>query len=175
MVVVPVHQSQHSSIVRYRIKYTILSRAGVDLESLLVGEDVDLDTRERTGHSSDRSRYTPVVGSVLLSVDEPAGVVTNTSATAATNKIGRSQVGTKLLGRGPEIENTTLLVGQDSTVGDENAIDGDTLSRVRQVHGVVVDSSVVRVLESVKVPVDLNSISIHVRLVNQIILRENST
>jgi hypothetical protein len=72
----------------------------------------------------------PIVGSVLLSVDEPAGVVTNTSATTATDKIGRSQVGTKLLGGGPEIEDATLLVGQNSTIGDENTVDGDTLTRV---------------------------------------------
>lgn len=133
-----------------------MTGAGVDLEGLLVGEDVDLDTRERTGYSSDRSRLTPVVGSVLLSVDEPAGVVTNTSATTATNKIGGSQVGTQLLGRGPEVENITFLVGQNGSVGNKDTIDCDTLARVRQVYGVVVDSSVVRVLEAVKVPVNLN-------------------
>ena len=145
-------------------KHTVLSRAGVDLESLLVGEDIDLDTGERTGDSSNRSRFTPVVGSVLLSVDEPAGIVANTSATTATNKIGRSQVGTELLGRGPEVEDATLLVGQDSTVGNENAVDGDTLTRVRQVHGVVVYRSVFGVLEAVKVPVNLDSVSVRVKV-----------
>lgn len=75
-----------------------MSRAGVDLESLLVGEDIDLDTRERTGHSGNGSRLTPVVGSVLISVDEPACVVASAVGTAATNKIRGSQIGTKLLG-----------------------------------------------------------------------------
>lgn len=139
-----------------KTRLTILRRTCVDLESLLVGEDVDLDTRERTGHSSDRSRFTPVVGSILISVDEPASIVTNASTATATDKIRRSQVGTKLLGRRPEIEHVTLLVGQDGTIGDENAIDCDTLARVRQVHGVVVDSGIVRVLETVKIPVNLS-------------------
>jgi hypothetical protein len=106
---------------------------------------------------------TPVVGSVLLSVDEPASVVTNTSAATATNKIGRGQIGTKLLGRGPEVEDTSLLIGQDGTVGDKNAVNRDTLAGVWQVHGVVIDSRVGRVLETVKVPVDLNSISMYSR------------
>jgi hypothetical protein len=110
----------------------------------------------------------PIIRSVLLSIDEPAGVVTNTSATTATNKIGRSQVGTKLLGRGPKIEDATLLVGQNGTIGDENTVNSDTLTRVWQVHGVVVDSGIVRVLETVKVPVNLKSISMYIRLCESI-------
>jgi hypothetical protein len=110
----------------------------------------------------------PIVGSVLLSVDEPAGVVTNTSATTATNEIGRSQVGTKLLGRRPEIEDATLLVGQNGTVGDENTVNGDTLTRVWQMYGVVVDSGIVGVLETVKVPVNLYLVSIFIRLLSSL-------
>lgn len=140
----------------------------------MIGEDVDLDTRERTRDGSDRSRLAPIVGSILISVNQPAGIVTNASTATTADKVRRSQVGADLLGRGPEIEYATLLVGQDGTIGDENAIDSDTLTGIRQVYGVVVDSRVVRILETVKIPVYLSWISTHVGLFRSMDLRESS-
>jgi hypothetical protein len=125
----------------------------------LVGEDVDLNARERTANNSHRASFTPIVGSVLRSVDKEGRVVTDASTTATTNKIRRGKVGTHLLRRRPEIESASLFVRQDGAIGDQDAIHSDTLPGVGQLNSVVVDGRVSRILEAIKVPVDLRSIS----------------
>lgn len=141
-------------------KLTVLSRARVDLEGLLVREDIDLDTRVGTGNSGYRALGAPVVRAVLFSVDEEASIVAHAAATTTTDKVVRGEVGTKLLRCRPEVPSGPLLVGQDGSVRNENTVNSDTLTRVRQVERVVVDSRISRVLESIKVPVGLFQISL---------------
>lgn len=141
-------------------KLTVLSGTRVDLEGLLIREDIDLNTRVGTGNSGYRALGTPVVRAVLFSVDQEASIVAHAAATTTTDKVVRGEVGTKLLRCRPEVPSRSLLVGQDGSVRNENTINSDTLTRVRQVERVVVDGRICRVLESIEVPVGLFQLSL---------------
>jgi len=131
---------------------TILATAGVDLECLLLREDVDLDARPRASERGDRSSV-PVVRAVLGTVGDVAGIVASAVGAAVAESLGRGEVGADLLGRGPEVVDAVLLVGQDGAVRDENAVGADALAAVGQVQGVVQGERGVGVLETVEVPV----------------------
>jgi hypothetical protein len=91
--------------------HTILAGTAVHLESLLVREDVELDTRPRTRESCDRSSLAPVERTVLCAVDNVAVIVTSAVETTVAKEFRRGVVSTNLLGRGPEVVHGVLLVG----------------------------------------------------------------
>lgn len=95
----------------------VLAAARVNLESLLLGEDVDLDAGPVAGEGGDGGGA-PVVGSVLGAVDDVAGVVAGAVGAAVAEEVGGGEVGADLLGGGPEVVDVVELVGQDGAVGD---------------------------------------------------------
>lgn len=54
----------------------------------MVGVDVKLDTRPRARKRGDGSRVAPVEGSILVTVDSIAVVVTGAVVTAVTEELG---------------------------------------------------------------------------------------
>ena len=134
---------------------TVLAWAGVHLEGVLVGEDVELDAGEVAREGGHGALGTPVVGAVLGAVDQPGVVVADAAEAAVVLDLGRRVVGAELLGCGPEVVDRVLLVGQDGAIRDENVVDTDALAGVGQVQGVVVGGGRVRVGEGIQVPVDL--------------------
>lgn len=147
--------NQQSSYIHKRHVLTILTGAAVHLERLLVGVNVKLDTRPRTRKRCNRSGLAPVEGAVLVAVDDVAVVVPGAVEAAVAVKLGRSVVGTNLLGRRPEVVDRVLLVRKDGTVWDEDVVNTNSLTRVRQVESVVQRKGCVRVREAVQVPVSL--------------------
>lgn len=135
--------------------HTILTTAGVHLESFLIREDVDLDARPLTGQGSNRAFSAPVVRTVLLTIDDVAVVVTSAVSTAIAEELRCSVIGTKLFGSRPEIIDRVLFVRKDDTVRDKDTVNADTLARVGQVEGVVESSGFVGVGKAVKIPVGL--------------------
>lgn len=83
--------------------HTVLARAAVHLERILVGEDVDLDAAPLAGKRSNGSAGAPVVGAVLGAVDEVCVVVAGAVEAAVTQDLGRREVGAELLRAGPEV------------------------------------------------------------------------
>lgn len=130
----------------------VLAAARVDLEGFLLGVDVNLDAGPVAGEGCDGSRV-PVVRAVLGAVDEVAGVIAGAVGAAVAEEVGGGEVGADLLGRGPEVVDVVLLVGQDGAVGDQNAVGSDALARVGHVQGVVESERRLRVLETVQIPV----------------------
>lgn len=110
--------------------HAVLARAAVHLESVLVGEDVDLDTGEVARERGHGTLGAPVVRAELGSVDQPGVVVTVAAEAAVVLDLGRGVVGAKLLGCGPEVVDRVPLVGQDGTIWDEDVVDADALARV---------------------------------------------
>ena len=102
----------------------------------------------------------PVVRAVLSAVDKVAVVVASAIEAAVAGKLRCSEVGTNLLGGGPEVVDRVLLVGKDSAIRDEDVVDTNTLARVRQVEGVVQSSRRIRVSETIQVPVGLSKLAI---------------
>lgn len=138
-----------------RVSHTILTGAAVHLVRGLVRVDVELDAGPLAPQRSDRSRVAPVESLGFVAVDKVAVVVTSAVGTAVTEKLGRSLVGTNLLGSRPEVVDRVLLVGKDSTGRDKDGVYVHALTRVGDVESVVEDSLILRVTESVQVPVGL--------------------
>jgi hypothetical protein len=132
-----------------------LAGTAVHLVCGLVGVDVELDAGPLAPQRSDRSRVAPVKSLGFVAVDEVAVVVTSAVGTAVAEKLGRSLVGTNLLGSRPEVVDRVLLVRKDCTGGDEDCVYIHTLAGVRDVEGVVEDGLIFRVAESIQVPVSL--------------------
>lgn len=134
---------------------TILARAAVHLERILVGENVDLDTSEVASERSNRALSAPVVWAVLSAVDEPGIIVTNTAEAAIVLDLGRRVVRTKLLRRRPKVVDRVFLVGENGAIGNEDVVYTDTLARVWKVESVIIGSGSLGVGEGVQVPVSL--------------------
>lgn len=130
----------------------VLATAGVDLESFLLGVDVDLDAGPLGREGGDGSGA-PVVGAVLGAVNDVAGVVAGAVGAAVAEEVGRGEVCADLLGRGPEVVDAVLLVGQNGAVGDQDSVCGNALAGVGHVQGVIEGQWGLGVLEAVKVPV----------------------
>ena len=110
------------------LKHTVLARAAVHLERILVGEDVDLDAGEVAAERGDGALGAPVVGPVLGAVDQPGVVVAGAVEAAVAHDFGRGEVRAELLGGGPEVVDRVPVVGQDGAVRDEDVIDADALA-----------------------------------------------
>lgn len=136
---------------------TVLARAAVHLEGILVREDVNLNARKVAGNSGDRARSAPVVRAVLGAVDEPSVVITGAIEAAVVLHLGGRVVCAELLGGRPEVVHRVSLVGEDGTIGNKDVIDTNTLARIGQVKRVVVGSSSVGICETIQVPVGLYS------------------
>lgn len=76
----------------------ILPSAAIDLECVLIGEDVDLDTGPGAAEASDGALLAPVVGPVLGAVGEVAGIVAGAVEAAVSQQIWVCEVGADLLG-----------------------------------------------------------------------------
>lgn len=140
-----------------RIKLTILANAAVHLESLLIGVDINLDTRPRAEKRGNRTRFAPVEGTILVTVDGVAVVVAGAVVAAVTEEFGRSQVGANLLGSGPEVVDGVLLIWEDGAVRNEDVVNTDALTRVGHIQGVVQSQGSVGVLEAIQIPVGVRS------------------
>jgi len=138
-----------------RVSHTILTGAAVHLVRSLVRVDVQLDAGPLAPQRRDRPRVAPVESLSFVAVDEVAVVVTGAVSSAVAEKLGRSLVGTNLLGRRPKVVDRVLLVGKNCTGGDKNGIYIHALARVWDVESVVEDGLILRVTESVQVPVGL--------------------
>ena len=136
-------------------QHTVLSRAAVHLERILVGEHIDLDPREVARDGRNWTLGAPIVRPVLGAVDQPSVIVADAAETAVVLDLGGRVVCAELLGARPEVIDGVLLVGKDGAVGDEDVVYADALARVGEVEGVVVGGGGVRVGEGVEVPVDL--------------------
>jgi hypothetical protein len=137
------------------VLHTILAGTAVHLVCGLVGVDVELDAGPFAPQRSDGSRVAPVQSLGFVAVDEVAVVITSAVGTAVAEKLGCSLVGTNLLGSRPEVVDRVLLVRKDSTSGNKDSVHVHTLARVRDVESVVEDGLILRVAESIQVPVSL--------------------
>lgn len=97
----------------------------------------------------DGSLLSPVVRSVLLSVDKIAGIVARAISAAVAQQRRIREVRADLFRAGPEVVQAVFLIGQYSSVGDKDAVSTDTLARVWQVQGVVESKRCLRVLETI--------------------------
>lgn len=77
--------------------HTVLATAAVDLESVLVCEDVYLDTSEVARQSSDWSFSAPVIGSILVAVHEVAVIVSGAVETTVTEELRSCEICAELL------------------------------------------------------------------------------
>ena len=77
---------------------TIQTNAAVDLESVLIGKDVDLDAREVTRESSHWATGPPVIRAVLIAVDDVGIVVSSAVEAAVALEFRCGEVSTNLLG-----------------------------------------------------------------------------
>jgi len=88
-----------SSMESSQLQHTILAGTAVHLESLLIRVDIQLDARPLARQGSDGSRVDPVEDFTLVTIDNVAVVVTSAVGTAVAKQLGRTGVGTNLLGR----------------------------------------------------------------------------
>jgi hypothetical protein len=142
-------------MIRAMCTLTVLTDAAVHLEGLLIRKDVKLDARPFAGQGSNWARCSPVVGTVLVAVDNVAVVVASAVCSTVAEKLRSCEIGTDLLRSRPEIVHRVLLIGKNSSIGDENAIYADALAGVRKVECVVESSGSVWVRKAIQVPVGL--------------------
>jgi hypothetical protein len=135
----------------------VLPTAAIDLERVLVREHVDLDTGPVTAKSSHGTLLAPVVRPLLVAVGEVAGIVAGAVEAAVPEQIWVREVGADLLGRGPEIVERVLLVGEDVAGGDQDVVCAYALAGVRHPEGVIEGEGGLVVGEAVEVPVCLCS------------------
>lgn len=97
---------------------------------MLLREDINLDTSVRASQGSDGALLSPIIRSKLISVHNVASIVTGAVAAAVVHKLRSGKVCAKLLWGGPEVIDRVLLVWEDDTVRNQDAIRGDALTRV---------------------------------------------
>lgn len=123
------------------------------MERLLVGENINVDTRPLARETGDGARSPPVVRAVLCAVHDVAVVVAGAVGAAVAEQLRGGVVGAELLRGGPEVVDGVLLVGEDDAVWDEDSVDADALAGVGEGEGVVEGGAGVWVGEAVEVPV----------------------
>jgi hypothetical protein len=118
------------------------------LKSLLVGVDINLNAGPRTG---ERSYWgiPPVVRTVLIAIDEEAGIVATAVGATVTLDFVVVEACANLFGRAPEVIDGTLLVGENRAVWNEDAVSSNTLAGIWHVKGVVQGERCVVVLKAV--------------------------
>lgn len=135
--------------------HTILTAAGVHLESILIAVDVKLDAGEVAGHTSDGTHVMPVIGSFLRTINDIAVIVTCAVSSAISDQLRCSVVCSDLLGGGPKVVDRVFLIWQNDAVWDEDSVDTNTLTGIRQGQGVVQCSGGLGVGEGIQIPVNL--------------------
>lgn len=135
--------------------HTVLANAAVNLESLLVRVDIELDAGEVAPKRGNWTTSAPIIGTILVAIDKPAVVVACAVEPAVALELRCSEVGAELLGRGPEIIDGILLVWQDGAVRNENVVDTNALARVWQMERMVVNCRCVGVGKGIEIPVGL--------------------
>lgn len=143
-------------IVAYVVtRHTILASASVNLESILIGIDIELDACEIAGYTSDGSHCMPVVGPLLRPINDIAVVVTCAICSAVSEQLRRRVVRADLLGRGPEIVDRVFLIREDDAIRDEDSVDTDALAGIWQGQSVVQCGRGIGVSEAIQIPVSL--------------------
>ncbi|KAI6776511.1 hypothetical protein HG530_000456 [Fusarium avenaceum] len=122
---------------------TLLLSAAVELESVLVGVDVYLNSRPRGRQGCNRTLGAPIILAELATVDGVAVTLQILVVLLVANHLGLA----------PEIVDGSLLVGNDVASGNENVVGGNTLTTVGHVERVVGDGVGLVVGKAVKVPV----------------------
>lgn len=117
------------------VRLTILATTRVNLESLLVGPNVNLNSSERTGKCGDRPLFSPVIWSILIAVDQVASIVTSAVSTAVTK--GLREVCANLFRSRPEVVNRILLVRKDSAIRYQDSVCSNSLARIGEMEGPV--------------------------------------
>lgn len=102
----------------------------------------------------------PVVGPILCAVDKVCVVIAGAVETAIAYNVWVGQVCSKLLGLTPPIIDGVLLVRKDVAIGNQDVVDANALTGIRQMKSVVLDICGVRILESVQVPIHLQKRSV---------------
>lgn len=131
----------------------LLGVAGVDLEALLVGADVEADAGDGGGHG-ELGQVGGFGGGVAGAVEDEGVVVAGAAEAAGVD--GGGDVFADGLGF-REVEEGVVGGGDgaDRAVGDFDVVDFDVPRRVRHVQRVVEDRGVGGVGEGVQVPVDV--------------------
>ena len=96
-----------------------------------------MDSRPSTSKPRDGPFLAPVVGPVGFAVGQIAGVVAGAVEAAVAVQRWVREVGADLLGRGPEVVERVLLIGEDVAGGDQDVVCADALAAVGEPEGVV--------------------------------------
>ena len=142
---------------QYTSPLTILAVAGIDLEGLLLGEYINLDATVRTRQCRNRSLFSPIIRTKLISIDDIARIVARTVCSAIVNKLGSSEVGTDLLGGRPIVIDRVLLIWENNAVRNQDAVCRDALTGIGEVECVIEGCGCFGVTKAVQIPVRMRA------------------